>query len=490
MPAFLKRKPVIIAACVLVAAALIGGTLFSSDAGSGKRNFPDQTFVPIDVKTATLGAPYQPESIGLSLEASELTNAQIASGNFSNYLKTLGKGTLRFAGKSADESFWTSRSETPPEWAGTTITPQDLDRASQAVKAAGWKVVIGVNFKHLDAARAADEVLFASRAFGESLDAIEIGNESDSYYTDFNRYLADYSSYVSAIRGVVPTARFWGGDFQGGTEFSTKFAQQPNNQVVALSAHAYPLSNCEGDKGTSISDLLASDTRAGQQNTAKVYAERAKAVKLPAITNEANSISCDGKAGVSDVFASALWAMDFGLLTQREGVFGPNFHGSISKCGAERPKYKYYTPLCARTKADADATRLVAQPEYYGLLALRQIPAGSFAAVENPGWAHVLAYAIKGAESTTIVLINIDNPEKFGQLPIEVTLDGSYTSAEAITLETAKHTFTAKDSITLGGQSIGADAEFTPPVYSKVEMSKNIISMKLRPGTASIIRVS
>lgn len=51
-----------------------------------------------------------------------------------------------------------------------------------------------------------------------------------------------------------------------------------------------------------------------------------KANSIPLRVDELNSVSCGGTKGVSDTFASALWALDQSFTLAKAGVSGVNFH--------------------------------------------------------------------------------------------------------------------------------------------------------------------
>jgi len=56
--------------------------------------------------------------------------------------------------------------ESAPSWSIATITPADLTALGTLAGAGGWKVILGVNLKHYDPARAADEAAHAVSALG------------------------------------------------------------------------------------------------------------------------------------------------------------------------------------------------------------------------------------------------------------------------------------------------------------------------------------
>ena len=83
--------------------------------------------------------------------------------------------------------------------------------------------------------------------------------------------------------------------------------------------------------------------------------------------DEFNSVSCGGEAGVSDTFASALWALNALFEMVRVGVDGVNVH--------TRPLSLSQLFNLSRT---GSVWRAAIRPEYYGLLAFAMAaPAGS-----------------------------------------------------------------------------------------------------------------
>src|SRR2546429_3498656 len=151
------------------------------------------------------GATLTDAFTGFSFEANVLAGTAPSAGNLYQYLKTLGAGVMRFGGNFVDTTFWTSKGEAQPSWAVATLTPADLQRLKTLATNSGWQVVLGVNLKQHDPARAADEAKFAKQILGTSLKAIEIGNEPN-YYPNYSmaQYYADFEAYRSAINASAP----------------------------------------------------------------------------------------------------------------------------------------------------------------------------------------------------------------------------------------------------------------------------------------------
>jgi hypothetical protein len=444
----------------------------------------------ITIASTTTGTSLTAGSLGLSFEASDLALPGFAGGDLAAYLKTLGASVMRIGGNTSDETFWTSTGETAPSWSIATITPADLTALNTLAKASGWKVILGVNLKQYDPARAADEAAHAVAALGSSLQAIEIGNEPDLYLSS-SAYWTEFQAYVAAIEAAAPGTPIEGdddaeapnGSFQKAFVADEGGLSKPN--IAELTSHYYPLSACGGTAPT-IQQLLGQTVHNDEVSTADEAVAAAAPIGVPAVLDEGNSVVCEGQAGVSNVYASALWEIDDQLLTAREGVSGTYEHGTVVECGSAKPLYMYYTPLCAPTAADAAAGDLAAQPEYYGLAAVRQIGAGSFLDVTNPDSANVHAYAIRHSNGTlTVVLDDFQDPSSNGASSLQLDLPASYASGEETALTASG--LSATTGITLGGQTVQPDGDLPAPTQTPVSVDGDTVTVSIAAGTAELL---
>src|SRR5437764_727081 len=126
------------------------------------------------------GASLADSFTGFSFEANVLAGTAPSAGNLYQYLKTLGSGVMRFGGNFVDTTFWTSKGEAQPSWAVATLTPADLQRLRTLAPNSGRPVVLRVNLKQRDPARAADEAKFAKQILTTALTAIALGGEGNS----------------------------------------------------------------------------------------------------------------------------------------------------------------------------------------------------------------------------------------------------------------------------------------------------------------------
>ena len=444
------------------------------------------------------GPAFSTSALGVSFESTDLTLPGFTKGNLAQYLKTLGSSTIRIGGNLEDETFWTSTNEPAPSWSHATITPADLTALATLTKASGWDVILGVNLKHFDPARAADEARHAALALGNSLRAIEIGNEPDQfpqYHNNTAQYFADFQSYVAAITTAVPGVHIVGSDtvatptssFQNDFVNNEKALGHPN--ISELTSHHYPLAATTCFGNPTISALLGTGTMNDAKAVAAGMVAQAGRLGVPGVFDEGNSVLCQGQAGVSDVFASALWVIEDQLIKARAGVAGDYMHGTVVQCGAPKPLYMFYTPLCAPTAADAAAGILAAQPEYYGMAAVQQIGAGTFAGMTNPVWATVRGYAVTHPDGTlTVVLDDVQDPASSGATTVQLSLGATYHSGARFNLTASG--LSATTGITLGGQQVHADGTLPAPTTTPVLVNGNTLTVTVSAGSAAFLTLS
>ncbi|HEY3870685.1 MAG TPA: glycosyl hydrolase family 79 C-terminal domain-containing protein [Actinocrinis sp.] len=462
-----------------MAAGIVGAALI----GSGPADAASGSSLSITVHPDQLGNQLRSGFVGLSFGAATIAQDNYASTDLGGYLRTLGRtGVIRVGGNSGDSTFWTSTGETAPSWATSgTITPAKLQHLATIVQHAGWKVILSVNLKHPDPARAADEAKHAKQIFGRSLLAIEVGNEPNFYYTDVAAYYTDFESYVAAIEQAAPGMGITGPDAEtnhsswlGG--FAALDAGHPN--VTEVSDHTYPTSACSGSTAT-IPELLG--TGSVQYETANAQAALTAAAQLgvPAAMTETNTTVCAGEPGVSNAFASALWVLDYSLLIAQQGIVNADFMGGTTSTGACDP----YAPLCPTTGD------LTAQPIYYGMLATELVGTGRFAALDNPDAADMRAYAVRHGHGLTVVLDNVQDPSANGATTVTLNLGAGFHSGRLTALTTSSSAgLSATTDITLGGQQVGPHGAFRPPYSTSVFVHNRTATVTVPAGSAAIIQ--
>ena len=315
--------------------------------------------VTVDLSGGTLGV-LPDRYLGLSFESSSLDSAQDfeVSGNLPRLLENLGPGVLRFGGNSVDQP-------------GTAPSPAALAALARLVRLTRWNVIFSVSLGQFSAAQATRDAAEASQALGPALTAIACGNEPDDFAGNGVRpasfteagYLSQAQTCIQAVRAAVPNVGIAGPDTSH-AGWLARYASAERSEISLLTQHYYPLSDCHGRSGTAAT-LLSRATARAAVHRISAAAAAAHAQGVPLRISETNSASCGGIPGVSNTFASALWAVDYLLTGAQYGVSGMNFHGSMtSHCNA-------YSPLC-RTST----SRFVVRPIYYGLLFTRMLGTG------------------------------------------------------------------------------------------------------------------
>jgi hypothetical protein len=466
-------------------------------AASGAVTTPPAPATTITISPTGTGATLTGNAVGLSFEASDLLLPSFTSGNLSGYLRSLGTSVIRIGGNTVDQTFWTSSGEKPPSWSIGTITDGDLAALKTLTRASGWKIVLGLNLKHFDPERAADEAEHASAALGSSLLAVEIGNEPDrypQYKNDPAKYVDDFQAYVTAIRAAVPGVPIDGTDaafpdraLQQGFVAAQASLAQP--QIQSLTSHYYPLvaTSCHGTP--TMAALLGADVYAHEVTAAEHAAAQGRKLGVPAVIDESNNVVCEGEKNISDVFAAALWELDMQLLAAQAGIAGDYQHGTVLRCDSPKPLFMYYTPLCAGTDADTQAGLLTAQPEFYGLAAVRAVGTGAFLRVTNPVEATIRAYAVKHADGTvTVVLDDVEDPTRAVPVTLRLDVGAAYGSLRRVDL-TAK-SLTARSGVTLGGQVVQADGSVPAPTASTSPVRDGVAVVTIQPGSAALLTFS
>jgi hypothetical protein len=440
----------------------------------------------VTVNENQTGSSLPANFVGLSYEASQIptTHFDPTQGNLVALLRTLNKdGNIRIGGNTVDrETFWQPGGQTVPSWGTVVVTPTDLDRLASFLRATNWKTELAVNLGHLDAASITSEASYAASALGHQLQDLECGNEPNDYATNglrdssyaYTQYKADFEACANAIQGRAPIA---GPDTTGA--FITSFAPDEYSRINMITQHLYALSNCGSTKGTA-TDLLSADTESKELSKISSRLAAANAQHLPLRIDETNSASCGGIPNVSDVYASALWAVDYTLLMAQQGIAGVNFHGGFGLCTAGS-----YSPLCAASAADEQANIFTPQPVYYGLLFTRLVGAGKFYPVTVSSTNNLTAYAIRGMDGKTrVVIVEKDDPSVG---TINVTLNAGKMGGVASALHLTGTSLTSSQGVQIQGATVDRSGQFRPGIPNLIVGSHGTYTIPVQSGSAVLI---
>jgi Glycosyl hydrolase family 79 C-terminal beta domain len=432
------------------------------------------------------GPAIPPDFLGFSYEAPLLAGDyfDVQNQELMRLLSNLGKGVLRFGGNSVEFTYWARKRKVEIPDARAVLTPRDLDRLFAFSKKNGWPVMLGLNLGHYDPEMAADEAAYAVKQGGADLLALEIGNEPDLFmhngqrpstwgYDDFRK---EFEAYFQAIRSRAPEAPISGPVTccSAGRKWFPRFLSDEGPQLVMATFHNYPMSasrdlSPDSPRYPTIPRMLSPDLMGRVAKEVHQLAQDARAHHLPLRMAEVNSASSGGLNGVSNVFAAALWGVDYAFTLAEQGAVGLNFHGGFRCRG--------YTPVCI------SQDHYSAQPLYYGMLLFHAATPGRLVPVEVRTDANVTAYAVLSDSGTLhLVLIN-----KEAQSLANVDASGLASYPHATLLRLTAPSLDAQTGITLGGRPVDAEGAWTPAQAEKVARKGSDFIFQLPAGSAAVV---
>jgi hypothetical protein len=491
----------ILMACVPAIATTAGtGASDSSHlphAGDSSAAVTAQSALPVTVAFNPLdpGRPVAQRFLGLSFEMAALTQlAQYANhGNLVELLRSLGPGMIRFGGITADENVAWTDSRTPrPAWATSTIGPTQLNELGTLARRSGWQVLLTVGMAHYEPTVAAREVAAAHRALGPYLAAVEIGNEPNSYGSHGFRelpwiaqgYEEQASAYREAIDALTPEVPIAGPDVSGSGAFSEWGEEEALAQSPVLwTGHHYPLGWAQ-TPAPSIEALLSSAGRGAAALSLASYMAVSELRGIPLRIDEANTVSCGGVPGISNTFASALWATGYITQAMAAGTVGVNLQGNPTNCVG-------YTPLCAPDATALAEGELRAQPEWYALLLThtligdRPLPTTISAEIAP----NIVAAGFSGpGHSLKIVLCN-NEPEGTSPLAMQLEVGAGMGAAQIQRLTDSSPSATG--GVLLAGRAVAANGSWRAPLRAEsVVADSGTVTVELSPGSAAIVTVT
>ncbi|MFZ0089488.1 MAG: glycosyl hydrolase family 79 C-terminal domain-containing protein [Solirubrobacteraceae bacterium] len=415
--------------------------------------------------------------MGLSVEANELADYEREGAVLHRVLGLLRDAagdpiTLRVGGKSADDAYWETPTTGAPSWVFEIGTDWLAQLAALAHRDQ-LSVALDLNLAVHSPAMAASLAKAALAALGRSrLAGLAIGNEPDLFsdqpalerervatttssarrgwtqeYTPA-RYRDDYLAYARALSVAAPGVALEGPEAaRANPAWLRAMTGLGRLGPRTITVHRYPLSYCWPSGSyfyPGVASLLAersSHGLAGRLRGAIAIAHRS-GQRLS--VSEVNSVSCAGNAGVSDSFASALWAPDALFELIRAGVDAVNWH--------MRPQLLNAPFLLERGSVQP-------LPELYGLsLFSHMIGANArrlFLHVSSGRGLHLKVWAVRSASGTDVLLINK------GPSRAVVSVSASRPPMGAAELERLwAPSALSTSGVTLAGRSIGTDGRW------------------------------
>jgi hypothetical protein len=405
--------------------------------------------------------------------------------------RTLGPGVFRIGANNVDSTFFKregapalesmqdNRYVTDPR----TIGPKSVDAFFDFARAAGWKVIYGVNLGSKDPTMSADEAAYAWQVGAKEIIAIEIGNEPNLYPKGpkregirpnswrYPQYKEEFTAVYDAIKAEDAKIPITGPAVTKSTNWMPLFMADFKDRIALATSHVYHLSAPETDpkaqRYTSVEKLLGEK----YPDDWIIKLKDATSVGVPYRVGECNTASGGGKRGVSNAFVSALWAIDFMFDVAQAGGQGVNFHGSFTA--------NNYSPIVF----DKKTSRYVPAPMYYGLLFFSRAAQGRLVATEAKSDANLIAHSVLGADGKLrVTLVNKDLAKP---ISASITAGTAYTKGQVLRLTAPS--VDATTDVTFAGATVNADGSWAPKTTEPLTLSAGRTTITLPPTSAALL---
>ncbi|GAA94113.1 glycoside hydrolase family 79 protein [Mixia osmundae IAM 14324] len=364
--------------------------------------------VPVGAST-TVPSNFWGWSIELSVASQILGNSPGTLQNsllnyLSNYQARARKGTvIRIGGNSQDQAEYRPAQPVPIITNGTaqsssslqtpylTMGPSLFDTMLNMTQLVQTQWIFGLNFA--DPANTTNPTIIATAleaSLGDNLLAFQVGNEPDLYSQNGKRpvnytipeYIVDFGEEIELLNGTTaPTTITQVNKFTGPSVccdwtmtdiLANGYLAAYSTSLASVSVQHYPDNNCVAvgkSEGTAVvpQNVLQNylnHTGAtyllDQYNTVVPVVQ---ALSKPFHMLETNTASCGGFPGISDAFASALWAVDYALQMATR-----NFTLALFHVGGSAVVYNPFTP----PPTDAQYLGWTTGPLYYAGLAVTE----------------------------------------------------------------------------------------------------------------------
>lgn len=406
---------------------------------------------------------------------------------------------LRIGGDSSDHAFWEPRVHDLPHWA-FALTPGWIARTARVVRDSGLRVIIDLNFITGTPRLAAAWARQAERELPpHSIIGFEVGNEPDLYVRTLwalqlghglaagllpraitpSTYAGAYRAYERLLAAVAPKVPLLAPALalpRRDRGWIEALLRSPHPKLGTVSVHVYPYTACatpsEGNYPT-VARLLSEHAATVMAAAVAPAVALAHQAGLPVRVTEFNSVSCGGRAGVSNAFATALWAPDALFELAGAGVAAADLH--VRGFSINAPFYFTSGGIRAR-------------PLLYGLILFTRMlgPDSRLVPLQTQGASStdLTAWAVRRAGGVLKVLL-IDRGKRSVRVNLRLPSDGAAT-VERLQAPTPSST----SGVTLDGQHLDTDARWKGPrIIQTVEPSDGRYAVVVRHFSAALVSV-
>jgi hypothetical protein len=533
------------------ALALLGALLVPTSAHAGTT--ASDASVRLDPRHEQ-GGNIPARFVGLSIEWSLVERYMGADARpaFANLLRNLGTGMLRIGGSSQDAMPFNASAPNTDE----VITPEDLEDIRATLDAAGdstdgaapaqpaWGVVLGTAMSPVSASRPfvspehahafvtqGVEPAFAGAI--RDIAGIELGNEPDLSYGEsrYDRYLSDLSTYSApTVTGPLPVIApntsedilpwqsmadrtnpsryFW-----NWPQILDTAATQMRTRAGAFGAYAsdhfYPLARTCTNKPyrcPSTGALLSDEHMASLDYQAYTHAQEAARHGLGYRLEETNTAAGRGADGVSNVAASATYALDLMFHTAcpqppdepganadcSTGALGLNFHNAEVRAFFHPEEGNGYYNAIDYDTSDAMGAPTAA-PLYYALLLFSHY-------AQDASGLRPVAVAARDADATQVKAWRVDEGPlrrmfliNKSDRPETVTVAAPASSALVDRMTPYDPTGAGRTldatQVRIDGRAVDADGTWPGFHPTVTPISGGRMTVRLEAGEASVVTV-
>lgn len=413
---------------------------------------------------------------------------------------------LRIGGDSTDLTYVPVAGQRLPAYIDYRLTPGWLATTGALVRELNARLILGLNLVGGSPDVAAAEARAFLHTFGRrAIDALEIGNEPNVYsklvvdHVDFGVPLParprdyGYHAFRHQFRAVAaraegvplagPALAIGPDPYNGAWIRAVPGFLRGDAQVSTLTVHRYPLRNCyvppSSPQYPTIAHLLARYATVDMADSLRPWVAIAHRQHRLLRMDELNSVACRGRWGVSDTFASALWATDALFALARVGVDGIDMH-TLSSTAYQ---LFWFSHRGGRWHARVN-------PIYYGLQLFAQAaPAG--ARLLDVGW-HGRAPGLSvwatraGDRVVRLVLINKDVTHD-RRVVVRVRRGGPRSATVERMLAPS---VASRSGATLGGQGYGSatyTGRLAAPALERVAVKHGRLVVTVPHGSAALV---
>jgi hypothetical protein len=423
-------------------------------------------------------------------------------------LDPVGRPVLRIGGQSTDRTWWPVRGMSRPLGITYDLRPSWMTSAKGLAQATNARLIVSVgmeaNRPRIDAVEAQQLLKGLGRRY---IGAIEVGNEPELYPlipwyrelhgtpipwyshdgTEIFSRRAQYDPQAFAgefarTLAVMPQVPIAGPD-TGVLPWLDEFRQfvSPSSRVRIMTWHAYGLNQCVTDTSSiqypSVPNLLAPGASRDFVDGISPYVSLAHGVGAALRVDEMNSVTCNGRVGVSNTFASALWAMDALFTVAGLNVDGVNIHTFQDAANG----------LVDFSRSHGNWVGNV-HPVYYGALMFAQAapPGSTLLRIASGAQDRIRAWATSAPDHRIRALVINDSLTSSALALVRVPAASGPGLIERLRAPSAY----ATGGVTLGGQRFGANTRtglLAPPRPQALVPRSGVYRVTLPASSAALV---